>query len=499
MIFKHRPSSTEDSTSRGQSEVLGFVLLIGLTMAVIGATVAVGSVAYSSATADAEYASVENAMSKLSSQASLVALGSHESRSFDLGSMRDGSVHVDESQGSIQMYYDENATSIANATLDERTRFYDESLGAVVYRDGERELAMQGGGVWKLENGVGSMVSPPEYHYRQTTLTFPIVRVTGEGSTSGRVGGSVEKVSADRITNPNAPSNPIDNGTVVITVQSDYYQGWYNFFQTRSGGSVSIDHENQTTTVDLQYPQELSFKSETGLLLPFDAEIDGDSGQGNDWRDNVDGFDQTALPSMEPIVSSQIESARNNEDTIDLTEADLSEGLEAGVYYADDDFTISDEVTINTDDGNVTIVVDGDLTIDSPITVTGNSENGVRYYVNGSLQGGNQDITTDNESPESQRNVFFVGGDAFTDTSGTLGTIHAYLIATDGTVAFGQGGGNTEFIGGVAANEFNPGQSAQWNLRAPADQSDDFVIDLGVNPNTITYLHPSENTVRIEL
>gem|GEM_PF-3977256 len=35
--------------------------------------------------------------------------------------------------------------------------------------------------------------------------------------------------------------------------------------------------------------------------------------------------------------------------------------------------------------------------------------------------------------------------------------------------------------------------------RAPADQSDDFVIDLGVNPNTITYLHPSENTVRIEL
>ena len=490
MLFTHR-RSTADSTSRGQSEVLGFVLLIGLTMAVIGATVAVGSVAYANATTDVEYANVENAMSKLSSQASLVALGSHESRSFDMGSIRDGSVHVDETEGSIQMYYDENATSITNATLDETTRFYDQSLGAVIYRDGDRELAMQGGGVWKLQNGIGSMVSPPEYHYRQTTLTFPIVRVTGEGSTSGRVRGSVEKVSTDRITHPNAPSNPIENGTVVIKVQSDYYEGWYNFFQTRSGGSVNIDHDNQTTIVDLQYPQDLSFKSETGLLLPFDAEYEA--------TNNVDGFDQTALPSMQPLLSAQIENARENEDTIDLTSVDTSEELTSGVYYADNDFLLSDDLTINTDDGNVTIVIDGDFTLGSEITVVGDNTNGVRYYINGSLQGGNERITTDSESPEPHRNIFFVGGNAFTETSGNLGTIHAYLIATDGTVDFGQGGGNTEFIGGVAANEFNPGQSDAWSLRAPLDQTDDFVIDLGANPNTITYLHLSENTVYIEL
>lgn len=157
-------------SERGQSEVIGVVLLLGITIAAVTVTVATGSAALGLVTDEARSASVENGMSQLSSQSSLVALGGTDARRFDLGSVDGGQLRLDEEAGRVEVRIENGTDTITT---------YNGSIGTLEYVGDRRNVAMQGGGVWAMEGGRGRMISPPEYHYRGETLTFPIVRLIG--------------------------------------------------------------------------------------------------------------------------------------------------------------------------------------------------------------------------------------------------------------------------------------------------------------------------------
>ena len=61
-----------NSGERAQSEVIGVVLLLAIMIAAVTVTVATGGAALGFVTDDARSSSVENGMSQLSSQSSLV-------------------------------------------------------------------------------------------------------------------------------------------------------------------------------------------------------------------------------------------------------------------------------------------------------------------------------------------------------------------------------------------------------------------------------------------
>lgn len=243
----HRPRHPVAATDRGQSELIGTVLVLGLSLLVVAATVAVGAVVLSDRQAEADLGAAETSLTNFASKTALVTAGSSETRSVRLPQDGRGSAAVDPDQGRIRIELRDEAGGEVTETLVDRP------LGGVTYRGSGATVSYEGGGVWRSDGDATRMVSPPPVHYRGTTLTMPLPYVEGGSATGGEAvvsqAGSTDRIYPD----PADPErrNPLAAETVSVTVESDYYEAWGRFFEARTGGSVSYDHEAKSVTLRL--------------------------------------------------------------------------------------------------------------------------------------------------------------------------------------------------------------------------------------------------------
>jgi len=132
-----------------------------------------------------------------------------------------------------------------------------QTLGSVVYRNGDTTIAFQGGGVWKRTGSAGSsMVSPPEFHYRSETLTLPLIVVDGHRPLTGKImltSGAAPEPKYPVSGDPNR-ANPLTSGQVAITIHSRYYDAWGRFFEDRTGGQVTTNPAAETVTITFVAP-----------------------------------------------------------------------------------------------------------------------------------------------------------------------------------------------------------------------------------------------------
>jgi hypothetical protein len=250
-----------NSSTRGQTEVLGFVLLVAISMLTAGLVVAAGAGALQHVESDLSTERNVNAVERFDSRSAVAVLGDSGAQTIDLGRARDGYV-VRPDAGWIRITH-VNATAEATGDTGNEV-LYNETLGAVVYRNeaADLELAYQGGGVWKRQGDWSSAVSSPEFHYRGKTLTLPIVQVRGSDAASGDVTATVIPTQSSVPVYPNASRtyngtdrpyrNPLGNGTITATIHSDYYRGWAAYFRSRTTAEVTnVDPTTRTTTVEL--------------------------------------------------------------------------------------------------------------------------------------------------------------------------------------------------------------------------------------------------------
>lgn len=238
---------------RGQSELMGTILIMGLTLIGITGILVFGASALTESHSSAEIGRAEHAMTQLDSRLSLVALGSSENQlsSFSFGST-ENPVVVNEDSGWMNV----SVTSGGSTTV-----LMNETLGELTYRNGGTTIAYQGGGVWKQTPAGTTMISPPEFHYRpstgsEPTLTLPLVVVNGSGSVYGDLELDSKGMESKYPVTGNASlSNPLSGGTVNVTVGSDYYRAWGRYFESRTGGKVSYDHPNGTVMISLVVPR----------------------------------------------------------------------------------------------------------------------------------------------------------------------------------------------------------------------------------------------------
>lgn len=473
-------------SERAQSEVIGTALLLAITIAAVTATVATGSVALAAVTDDARSAGVENGMSQFTSQASLVALGETDAKRFDLGSVEDGDLRLAEDAGRVEIRIERpNGTDSV----------YADSLGTLVYAGDDREIAVQGGGVWTTTGNGGRMISPPEYHYRDETLTFPIVRLTGDGAASET--GVVRRTNASEEVFPES-DNPLRNGTVVVEVESEYYEGWYEFFTRRADGDVTKDDANRTVTARLVVPDTVSFDRTLSV-----GRSDGYTHTGNPNGElNEDEYREgTSDPSPNDLIESEVEAAAADNDNgeescVTASGFDGCGTVGSGVYHFDGDATVDGNVRFNTTDGDVVVAVDGDFDIgDNDLTVSDDGDNGVTYYINGSFDlQGSPYVGTDPDPIQAQRNVFYVAG-GFLDGSGGDGnpTIEAIVYAPNADVVTN---GNPTLRGAFVTNSLETGGNA--DVEYDPDLEDvEVTISGGSDESPITYLHVSENVVEV--
>jgi hypothetical protein len=240
--------------SRAVSSTVAVVLLLGLVIVGTSSLVVFGSVALEETRAQSTVERAEQTMAQFDSRVAQVALGRETTQRLSFGEAS-GSYAVEEEAGSIRVEHLNYSGGGANATI------YEGDLGAVVYENGGTTVAYQGGGVWRTDGtGPVRMVSPPEFHYRGSTLTFPVIQIRGGSSAAGAPRAVVSQRSSQRVF-PSASTtypddqpyhNPASNGQIRITVTSEYYKGWAAYFEQRTEGNVAaVDHANETVTFDL--------------------------------------------------------------------------------------------------------------------------------------------------------------------------------------------------------------------------------------------------------
>jgi hypothetical protein len=297
-------TANRPTTDRAQSSNLGLVLLLALTITGAGVVVAVGSGALADVQEQTSIDRAENAMTLLDARTAVVGLGEGSVQRIRLG-RSGGEYAVESDRGWLRIRHD-------NYTAGETEELYNASLGAVTYRSGDAEIAYQGGGVWRHSDGGTAMVSPPEFHYRGTTLTLPVLRVRSTDAASGDVTATVRQSGEMTRVFPNESQsyaessdrylNPITNGTASVTVHSRYYEGWAEYFRTRTTGNVSVDDANRTATVVLEttdprgsfpFPQEGDSVAVRGMadghsVTDFETSIrmGGDDGEGRGGSSN---------------------------------------------------------------------------------------------------------------------------------------------------------------------------------------------------------------------
>lgn len=251
---------------RGQSGVIGVVLLLAITILGTGVIVGLGTQAFADTERTATVLQAKHSLTQFDSKAAIVALGESPSQRVNLGGSGGGNFVVDNESGWIRVVH-QNATG-----SNERETIYNESMGAVSYQTGDVEIAYQGGGVWERRGNNSVMRSPPEFNYRGATLTLPSIQVNSTDEASGQTTAIITRAKPSRQVFPNASAadvdeawgdegapygdnttyaNPVTSGNVTVTVQSRFYQGWAEFFRTRTSGEVSVDHERNRVSVEL--------------------------------------------------------------------------------------------------------------------------------------------------------------------------------------------------------------------------------------------------------
>lgn len=256
---------------RGQSEVIGALLLVSIVVLGLGVILITGLPSLSDA--NAQEPVVENSLNDVASAGERVAAGTSDSESVSLddGTSNPDSFNANPNAGSITVTIEDTSGSSS-------TTYISAPLGSLTYdlEDGST-LAYQGGGVFRGSASTdgnrrsSSVVTAPPLTLRDTSNTL----ATFSGSfitLSSNTGLSDEVVltessNSQYFTQKRASSSEI----VRITIQSRYYRAWYNFFVNNIGipeADAAVD--DSTNTVEVIYGDGEEFfinPSRVDLLL----------------------------------------------------------------------------------------------------------------------------------------------------------------------------------------------------------------------------------------
>jgi hypothetical protein len=461
------------------------MLIISLTLTSAVVIVVAGGAALQDTQQEARVGQAEQAMTQFDSRVAQVALGASSSQNVPIG-QQNGNYRVDEDAGSIRIYHE-------NYTADETEYIYGtdtswKSLGAVVYESGNTQIAYQGGGVWRQNaDGGAMMISPPEFHYRAATLTFPLIRVNGTDSAGGRTNARVTPSGIEPVfphpsrtydATGGSYENPMERGSIFVEIRSDYCRGWESFFESRTESAIKqqcTEGDANTVVVDLTTPFEETFENE---VVVTDNYVQNGAGGEPDWK-------QSSRPSVSGVVDSQIDDCEDGSCT---NLSDLDTEIDEGTYYADGDLSV-DGATFNTTDGNITLVVDGGMDIKGDNSVEGDGE--VQVYLK---DGYDLDGSVNDGGNASQFQVYVhSGADLITHGGSTHLTGIVYAPNTD-IDQNGAGSVKGALVGKTVRVNGNPS-----NTFETAPSLEDFSTDLSVSESPITYLHVTENRVDVEL
>jgi hypothetical protein len=468
-------SRTRGGRVRAQSETLGFILLFSIVILGAGVVLIFGAVAVADSQQSLSGDRAEKVLTQMDSEISMVALGRTNSQEMEFKRSDREQFSVNASAGTI------NITTVGSGP--DTVILPDTNLGAVVFERSETKITYQGGGVWRSDSGDGSaMISPPEFNYRDQTLTLPLVTISGDKSLSGNA--VIRKDGPSRSHFPNATkglSNPLEDEIVQVTVESEYHLGWKTYFDERTEGDVKYTPSENRVSVNLTAPAVEEFEHGAATTSPTPPQSKKNGEIIGSTRTNI------RSASVSQNVEDQIAACSSGCTDVGGT---LSGTKPAGTYFIDSDREI-DDTTFDTSGGDIDVVVDGDLSFNGGPEVEIVGDGRVTFYLNGSASfGGNPEINT-NGDPEDLLMLVHSSVDEIGENGSPQFTGYIYAPNSEFNI---KGGGSVDenIVGGIVAETIDVQNGVLKHV-----PPDNLQLELGTPTNVLTFLHISTNPVTI--
>jgi hypothetical protein len=358
------------------SSVVGMIMILALTIASASVIFLYGVPTIYEMEDMANAQKVEQAFTVLDSRTSKVALGESPSQTTSL-SMMGGNLEV---KGNNESYNESRVVVISvdidaswynnfknnryrwgsweNYTSNPGMNEFNASMGSIVYRDDDRTIGYEGGGVWsKYPTGKSVMISPPEFHYNGETLTLPVMKIEGDKLHSGKsdVDITVSSNNMPIVLYPDPGSdtrrtNPLTSDKVIIYIKSDFYNAWADYANTLAYATATTDDINKTAVVELEVipamgKDTLRTAFKVGSVNPYNPEpiynfsfdLEARASQGL----NPSNYQITATSGTKTLTYIVAKKGGANQLQIDLEYEDTASGGGTETWDGDTEFIVS--------------------------------------------------------------------------------------------------------------------------------------------------------------
>lgn len=343
---------------RALTPVLGLIVLLGVAAVASLLLLSVAFDEVSSQTDAAQDEHVERGFQTLGHDAATVGLSSADARTTDL-SLGEATARHERETGAITVTLSDSDTPVVDRTLD-----------SIEYSGGETTIAYQGGGVWRDRGAESRAIVGPPFGFDDRTLRFDVLDVHADRARSG----DHFAFTMEETTTP-VDGSFVDGNVVTITIESEFYGGWAEYFRNDVlEADLSVDHDAETVTVTLGTPHRGGTFSE-GIIVEGDFQslspnacIDGPhtiSGSVVEDRCGTHGpgGETIDLEPLDDLIDLAVDRARENGTSLDpATTAPIDE---EGTYFVDGDLHRTSDLVVGPVDGTVTLVVDGHVTLDN--------------------------------------------------------------------------------------------------------------------------------------
>lgn len=361
----------DPSGGRAQSELVGVILLFGLVAIAAISLMFVAGGAISDAEAQAEQERIEQSFVELS----------HAMATATSNGDMPNEVEFEAGESGAITKSDAGTIHIEGGDVDETL-----SMGAIEYEHDDGSIvAYQAGGVWAERGMETRMVSAPPVHYDagDQTLTLPITTMSEQRDlSSGSVGAEL------RSTDPVREASVVENDSIDMTIESPYYRGWKQYFETQGGdGTIRyVDHQNETVGIKFGF-HEIDEALQTGATIGGQDEKYFEDHEANEPIVGDEHQQGTLMPEMDPVIYEMISDAKDGEiDELENLSAGEDETLENSTYFVEEiDGDV--EYDVNLAEGDVTLLVEENVQLDGGhIRVTDRKDEHVlRVYSGGEL------------------------------------------------------------------------------------------------------------------
>jgi hypothetical protein len=251
---------------RGQSYLIGVILIIGLVLVGSVVVLLIGNFAIDDLQQSVDIQEAEYSMREVDSRLSEISTSPNDVHTLDF-SGKGGDVEV---RKNSYMLITANGKP---SKCQEKVK-----LGSIIKNSGDGEqIAYEGGGVWRKSGDGSVMLSPPDLQYRDGTINFPVVGIGG--SVSGQVGDlkaekdkTASKQRTKQIRQTLSKSACWPPSSIEITVKSQYYDAWARYFEKEIGGSAKRMPAQNKASIEITKLASLNAKK-SGKSISSDEEF----------------------------------------------------------------------------------------------------------------------------------------------------------------------------------------------------------------------------------